>query len=502
MTAERKSTVHHYLESSEHLVFCAPWFRREGLCLFIYNDQDLAVAAASEKARLFGYDIDLGETDDVIGFLNRMAGLGFAGAVLNDLVPVIFCRKADGTPAVLRSLQNQEGGFSHFERLLDDGTWDVSGVGDDILPLRDQKRFDRLIAGLVGEIPFRGYSDDWKPMTWSDVNTGEMPIIDAAEGAAGGRADALRGSSYLPIFSSFDFLEQFAEQRDIDPATVRRRDVEDLAGLTKLAADSKALVLLNPGQHRADTAALGWREQGVALTSFSGRWFSTDGQRFRPGSGVPSAGQKSSGPPRTLAEELARRREEKRTAAAGEPAAIEPQGDEPEMVPGIDLDTSRDEVELTVSGEQVASETVNHALSCLCSAFKDPETLHWAGGRFHFRFTGVEQGEDPFTVPEIRLWLRSLDRLLPVLAYFLSEREGGQKDVARALLDTSAEGEGDAPEASSVVEYVEDRSLMILAMGEKYSVETRPACEAFARTFSHQLPKHFLLAPDSFSGQN
>ena len=64
MSTERKSAVYHFLESGEHLVFCAPWFRREGLCIFIYNDHDLAVAAAAEKARLYAYDIDLGDTDD------------------------------------------------------------------------------------------------------------------------------------------------------------------------------------------------------------------------------------------------------------------------------------------------------------------------------------------------------------------------------------------------------------------------------------------------------
>ncbi len=166
MPEERKSTRYHYLESGEHLVFCAPWFRREGLCLFIYNDHDLAVAAAAEKARLYGYDIDLGETDDIVGHLRRMADLGFAGAVLNDLVPVIFCRDQVGLPVVLRSLRLHEGGFSHFEQLLDDGTWEVSVAVEAVAPLNDQHRFDRLIAGLVGEVPSRGYHDDWAAMTW------------------------------------------------------------------------------------------------------------------------------------------------------------------------------------------------------------------------------------------------------------------------------------------------------------------------------------------------
>jgi hypothetical protein len=498
MSGERKSLVHYYLESEGHMVFCAPWFRREGLCLFLYNDQELAVAAAAEKARVFGYDIDLGETGDVIDFLRRMAGLGFAGAVLNDLVPVIFCRQKDGTPVFLRSLQNQQGGFSHFERLLDDGTWDVSAEVGGIAPIQDQPLYDRLIGGLIGEIPFRGYHDEWKPMTYSDVATDELPVIDAADGEVQGRAAALRGSRFIPIFSRFEFLEQFVVERGIDPATVMRRDVDDLAGLSRRAGEQEALVLLNPGQHRVDAAALGWRENGVALTSYSGRWFAEDGRRFRR-AGMPSAvpSGKSTGP-RTLADELALRNSGEGTAAgeAGDGSAEEGI----DMVSGVELDTSLDQVELDVTVEQVLSVTLNHALSRLCSAFRDLETLRWAAGRFHFRFDGVEQGSDPFAVPEVRHWLRSLDRLLPVLPYFLSSGEGGQQDVARALLGPEAGGGGDGPHASLLGEYVEDRSLMILALGEKYGIEVREVCEGFADVLSHTLPQHFFIEPDGFDG--
>lgn len=501
MSGERKSVVYHYLESSEHLVFCAPWFRREGLCLFIYNDQELAVAAAAEKARLYGYDIDLGETDDIVGFLRRMTGIGFAGAVLNDLVPVIFCQEADGTPAFLRSLQNHEGGFSHFERLMDDGTWDVSAAVEGISPLQDQRRFDRLIAGMIGEVPFRGYRDDWSPMTWSDVNSGQMPVIDAAEGVAEARADALRGRSYMPVFSRFEFLEQFVTERGIDPATVQRRDVDDVVGLARMAADQQALVLLNPGQHRADTAALGWREGGVALTSFSGRWFSADGRKFRAGSSEKKSVEKVDAPPRTLAEELEKRKLDQELA--GKDTGISPAPAEVETgTAEVELDTTVEEVELTVSAEQLESAEVNQPLSVLCSSFKDPETLSWAAGRFHFCFPETSGVPDPYTDPGVRQWLRSLDRLLPVLPYFLSTGEGGQQDVARALLGTDAEGEDSgSPETPSLAEYVEDRSLMILAMGEKYGVEVRAACEALAGVFSHQLPEHFFIDPERFDDE-
>ncbi len=499
MSGERISLIHHYLESGGHLVFCAPWFRREGLCLFLYNDQELAVAAAAEKSRIFGYDIDLGETEDVVGFLSRMAGLGFAGAVLNDLVPIIFCRAADGTPAFLRSLQNNQGGFSHFERLLDDGTWDVSPEMEGIAPIQDQPLYDRLIGGMIGEIPFRGYHGEWKPMTYSDVATDQLPVVDAAEGEVQGRANALRGSRYIPIFSRFEFLEQFVTERGIDPATVQRRDVEDLAGLSRLAVEREALVLLNPGQHRVDTAALGWRENGVALTSYSGRWFSDEGLRFRRADiPFPVPPEKAAGP-RTLADELAQRKSEEEQAAGH--AASEQAEEAVEMIFDVDLDTTLDQVELEVTVDQVASETVNHALFWICSAFKDNDTLRWAAGRYHFPLDGVEEGSDPFTVPEVRHWLRSLDRLLPVLPYFLSSGEGGQRDVARALLGPEP-GEGDDdPNAPSPADYVEDRSLMILALGEKYGVEVRTVCEAFAGVFNHTLPEHFFIDPDGYQGQ-
>ncbi len=497
MSGERKSMVFNYLESGEHVVFCAPWFRREGLCLFIYNDHELAVAASAEKGRLYGYDIDLAETDDIVGFLRRMADIGFAGAVLNDLVPVIFCRQEDGTPAFLRSLQNHEGGFSHFEKLLDDGTWDVSKEVDGISPLQDQPRFDRLIGGMIGEIPFRGYRDDWTPMTWSDVATDQLPVIDASEGAAGGKADALRGRRYMPLFSRFDFLEEFVGERDIDPATIQRREVEDLVGLTRLAADQKALVLLNPGQHRADTAALGWRKDGVALTSFSGRWFSTDGRSFRPGNAPAVAAVEEPDKPQTLAEELALRKEQGIGDTPGEPAV---ENAPPEM-PGEALDTSLDEVALTIPGDQVEDGSVNEVLTRLCSAFQDPETLRWAGGRFHFHFPDVEEGQDPFTVSEVRHWLRSLERLLPVLSYFLSAHPGGQQDVARALLGANAGGEVEDPQAPTLGEYVEDRALMILAMGEKYGVEVRSVCQTMAASFSLQLPENFFIDADLVEGQ-
>jgi len=484
MPEERKSALYHYLESGEHLVFCAPWFRREGLCLFIYNDHDLAVAAAADKARLYGYDIDLGETDDIVGLLRRMSDLGFAGAVLNDLVPVIFCRDPEGLPVFLSSLQNHEGGFSHFERLLDDGSWEVSVAVESVAPLQDQHRFDRLIAGLVGEVPFRGYHDDWTAMTWCDVTSGEMPVIDAAEGAVAEKADALSGRTFLPIFSDFDYLEQFVSEREIDPATIKRRDVEDLSGLAQLAAKRKALVLLNPGQHRADTAALGWRENGVALTSFSGRWISTDGRTFRTDRGVAAAeAAKPEGPPKNLAEEMAQR--EKQAAAAV--AIPEP---EPVELPVVAFDTSAEAVVLEVAAEQVESGSVNEALTVLCSAFGDPDTLRWAAGRFNFSFAATTEGQDPFADPAVRDWFRALERFLPVLTYFLSTRlEGGLMDVARALLE---EQKPDFPQ------FVEDRALMIQAMGEKYRVETRPACEALAAAFSHQLPVNFFIDPESF----
>lgn len=496
MSGERTSVVYQYLESGEHVVFCAPWFRREGLCLFIYNDHELAVAAAAEKARLYGYDIDLGDTTDIVGFLRRMAGIGFAGAVLNDLVPVIFCRREDGTPAFLRSLQNHEGGFSHFELLLDDGTWDVSVAIEGITPIQDQKLFDSLIGGMIGQIPFRGYQDDWTPMTWSDVASGELPVIDASEGAAPGKAGALSGQLYLPIFSRFDFLEQFVSERGIDPATVKRRDVDDLAGLTRLAVDREALVLLNPGQHRADTAALGWREKGVALTSYSGRWFSADGRKFHSGSAAVPAAAEETAPPRNLAEELEQRKERELLDSVGDGPSDSVTDEIPENL----LDTSLEEVELVVPGDQVESGSVNDALAILCSAFNDTETLRWAGGRFHFRFPDAAKGQDSFNETGVRNWLRTLERLLPVLAYFLSAEEGGQQDVARALLGAIAGGEEEDPEAPSLAEYVEDRALMILAMGDKYGVEVRAVCEAMAATFSHQLPEHFFIEPQEFNG--
>jgi len=488
MAAERTSMVYHYLESGEHLVFCAPWFRREGLCLFLYNDKELAVAAASEKSRLFGYDIDLGDTDDIVGFLRRMADFGFAGAVLNDLVPVIFCREADGTPAFLRSLQTSEGGFSHFEKLLDDGSWDVSAAVEGISPLHDQQRFDRLIAGLIGEIPFRGHSDAWSPMTWSDVASDRLPVIDAAEGAPEARADALRGRRYLPVFSRFEYLEQFITEQEIDPATVQRRDVDDLPGLARLADEQEALVLLNPGQHRADTAAIGWREGGVALTSFSGRWFSSDGKRFRREPALGSERVEKTEEPLTLADELAQRQ----TAAEAE---VEPEAEKiPVEAPPV-LDISLEVVELAIPGDQVESTTVTHALSWLCASFNDRETLCWAAGRFHFRFPDLPEGQDPYEQPGIRQWIGALDRLLPVMPYFLADGEGGQADVARALMVGESTGEGDeaALPSPTQAEYVEDRALMIQAMGEKYGVDVRQACEALARTFSHPLPEHFFI---------
>jgi len=482
MTGQRKSLTYHYLSSGDHLVFCAPWFRREGLCLFLYNDQEMAVAAAAEKARLYSYEIELEETDDVVGFLRRMADIGFAGAVLNDLVPVIFCREADGTPVFLRSLQNAEGGFSHFERLLDDGTWDVSGAVEHVVPLRDQQRFDRLIAGLVGEVPFRDYSDDWTPMTYSGVDADDLPVIDAAEGESEARAGALSGRTYIPLFSRFEFLEQFIMDRGIDPATVQRREVADLGGLTRLAGQQQALVLLNPGQHRADTAALGRREGGVALTSFSGRWFSEDGLRFRPGDGMSARpGGEATTPPKSLAEEV-----EQRRASSPEPPGEDGSGEDgiPASLAGeepsaVTLDTGAEAVELAVNAEQVSTGTVNHALTLLCASFSDPGTLRWAAGRFHFRFADFEEGGDPYVDEGVRRWIRSLDRLLPVLAYFLSSGEGGQQDVARALLGT---------EQAALDEYVEDRSLMIQAMGEKYGVEVREACLALAGALGRELP--------------
>lgn len=487
MNADRKSLTYHYLASGDHLVFCAPWFRREGLCLFLYNDQDLAVAAAAEKARLYGYETELGETDDVVGFLRRMADIGFAGAVLNDLVPVVFCREPDGTPAFLRSLQNAEGGFSHFERLLDDGTWDASRGVEGVVPLREQQRFDRLISGMIGEVPFRDYGDDWTPMTYSGVQADDLPVIDAADGASGERAGPLSGRTFIPVFSRFEFLEQFVMERGIDPATVQRREVADLVGLARLAGEQQALVLLNPGQHRADTAALGWRANGVALTSFSGRWFSEDGRRFRPGDGAAvETADTADGPPRTLADELAQRRAAAASAQGGEGTGDD--GTETALSggegPAAALDTTAEAVELEVSAEQVSAGRVNQTLSEICAAFSDPETLRWAAGRFHFSFPDIGEGRDPYADESVCRWIRSLDRLLPVLAFFLSDGEGGQRDVARALLGT---------DTSALDEYVEDRSLMIQAMGEKYGVEVRDACRGLARALGRELPANFFL---------
>jgi hypothetical protein len=50
-------------------------------------------------------------------------------------------------------------------------------------------------------------------------------------------------------------------------------------------------------------------------------------------------------------------------------------------------------------------------------------------------------------------------------------------------------------------EYVEDRSLMIQAMGEKYGVEVRDACFGLARALGRELPAGLFLEDGAGDGQ-
>jgi hypothetical protein len=355
-------------------------------------------------------------------------------------------------------------------------------------------------------------------ITYSPVGGDDLPFIDPrsaeAEGWDPGAGRPAPERSFLPIFTSLEFMEQFVISRGLDPALLQRREIRDLAALTRLAEQRRALILLNPGQHRIDTAAIGRRGEEVALKSYSGRWVSGDGKGFQPAG--EAAGPRGGGGEalarqgaRTLAEEIAATRGggpargagEARAAAEGEPGVpAEAPGAEPEAEPfalpaevgEVDLDLTREDVPLRVEREAVEKRSLTLPLSYLCSAFRDAETLRWARGKFRFDFHGWEKGS-PWRSDALREWLRALDRIFPVLPYFLSHGEGGQRQVAAALLGAPAARGLAAVDPGQLGAYLEDRCLMILSMGEKYGVDCRQACLDFAGALELELPDDFFL---------
>jgi len=514
MSEKGKSAPYQYLESGVDLVFCLAWFCQEGLSFFLYNDPDQARTSAEEKSRQYGYEIDLGETEDIHGFLEQAAARGFVGAVLNDQIPVIFCTSDSGNPGFLRMFKDAEEGSGRIEMLREDGTWDVDAEIEMMSPVINQRLFDQLLVEMLGRLPFRGHTPQWSPLTYSPVGTDQlpftMPSVDTGSAPVldGSSSPVAGGRPFIPIFSTFEFMEAYVTSNDMDPTTLYRREIKDLPALARMAVDQNAYLLLNPGQNRADTAAIGFSNEQLALRSYSGRWVSDDGKVYRQsgsaaGAASDPAEKNGRRKPKTLADEMAELRDERqRQEGAGDGTASRKsiENDEAEMAgmpPGNletrELDQTLDLVEIRVKRDQVASGILTTPLSYLCSAFNKPQTLIWAQGRFHFSFPDFETDLPLYTRQEIQGWLKSLDKIFPVLPYFLARVPGGQLDVVAALLDAEEEEGKPVLDPREIEAYVEDRCLMILSMGEKYGVDCRAACRDLVEALGVSLEDDFFL---------
>ena len=262
---QRETAKYYFLSRDDRPVHVLLPAQPSGLVVPLFR----AEAGAEAARRQLESPATIESTGSLRRFLETRAEEGYAGAVLDSLVPVFWCLDESGQMQFL-ALHAREGEQEVRSALLaGDNEW-RSWDGEQALAFfEDQDNWDRLMRRTLGDVPFFGYRPG---IVLLALYQGEEPLIVPPE-------DADDDGACLPLFFEREACEEFRRQNAF--VHHEARTVGNLVELVRRAAAQGAVAQLQPGEHRARSASLWCDNDHVVLDGFSGFWRSDDGHTFR-----------------------------------------------------------------------------------------------------------------------------------------------------------------------------------------------------------------------------
>jgi len=256
-----------YVLTSGHFLHALHPAQPGGLMLRLFTNEAGAKAAVAAGGGT-GRALPTGELRE---FLELRAEEGYAGALLDDC-DLIYFFLDDQSHVEFVKVRVTEGGRELESELLDArGRWQFYDGSEELDPLVDSERWDRLMRRVFGKVPFIGAGD---PPHWWGFHLGDEPLALPDGDAEGDR-------NMVPLFSDAAAAEAFRARDGLD-AEARLVEIDDLHRFVARAGELGAVARLAPAGHRARGATLWVDEDDVLLDSFSGLWRSREGTRFEP----------------------------------------------------------------------------------------------------------------------------------------------------------------------------------------------------------------------------
>jgi len=238
-----------------------------GLMLRLFRNEAAAKAAIAEGGGT-GRALPTGELRE---FLELRAEEGYAGALLDD-AEIVYFLLDDQSHVEFVKVRAIEGGRDLESELLDGrGRWQFYDGSEELDPLVDSERWDRLMRRVFGKVPFVGASDATR---WWGFQVGDEPLALQDGDAEGDRR-------VVALFTDAAAAEAFRVRDELDEQA-RLVEIDDLHRFVARAGELGAIARLAPGGHRARGATLWVDGDDVLLDSFSGLWRARDGTRFEP----------------------------------------------------------------------------------------------------------------------------------------------------------------------------------------------------------------------------
>jgi hypothetical protein len=238
-----------------------------GLMLRLFRNEAGAKAAIAAGGGT-GRALPTGELRE---FLELRAEEGYAGALLDD-AEIVYFLLDDQSHVEFVKVRAIEGGRDLESELLDGrGRWQFYDGSEELDPLVDSERWDRLMRRVFGKVPFVGASDATR---WWGFQVGDEPLALQDGDAEGDRR-------VVALFTDAATAEAFRVRDELEERA-GLVEIDDLHRFVARAGELGAIARLAPGGHRARGATLWVDGDDVLLDSFSGLWRARDGTRFEP----------------------------------------------------------------------------------------------------------------------------------------------------------------------------------------------------------------------------
>jgi len=267
------ATPYWFLSSRRRPLFSLERSQPAGLAVLAYSSEAAAKAAAVKRHGIDAPDITIETVTDLVDFLEARAIEGFAGAMLDDRVPIYFCSDPAGAARFLKVDLDERSGRLDHGLLDEDGSWKVYDGEEEIFPDLDQDIVDEAMVERIGEVPFFGFREGLVlHQLEQKTEPGRPATIELPEDSD------TNGVPLCAVFHDLDLLESFCAEHGFDH--LRSAPIDDLTALATWCEREGRTLTLHPEGHRARTATLWKNDNRVLLDSFSGIWRTTDGVAF------------------------------------------------------------------------------------------------------------------------------------------------------------------------------------------------------------------------------